>query len=98
MSLDVSIAQKVLFEGIVGLSAEAIETQSNVRYHRDPGPAIENVNAGRGSFCLFLNPTRIEQVKACTQQGAKMPQKSTDFYPKMISGLTMMPVGPADRI
>jgi uncharacterized protein (DUF1015 family) len=98
MSLDVSIAHKILLGGLAGLSAEAIETQSNVRYHRDPEPAVENVNAGRGNFCLFLNPTRIDQVKACAQHGVKMPQKSTDFYPKMISGLTMMPVGPEDRI
>jgi uncharacterized protein (DUF1015 family) len=98
MSLDVSVAQKIVLQGIVGLSAEAIETQSNVRYHRDPEPAIESVNAGRGNFCLFLNPTRIDQVRTCAQHGVKMPQKSTDFYPKMISGLTLMSVGPEDRI
>ena len=47
---------------------------------------------------LLLNPTRMDQVKAYAKQGIKMPSKSTDFYPKMIAGLTMMPVGTRDRI
>ena len=97
-SLDASIAHKIVLERVIGLPAEAAETQSHVRYHRDPSLAVENVNAGRGNLVLLLNPTRIDQVKSCARQGEKMPQKSTDFYPKMISGLTMMPAGPNDHI
>ena len=96
-SLDVSIAHKILLEQLLRLPAEAAETQSNVRYHRDPKLGIENVNAGRGNFCVLLNPTRIGQVKSCAGQGEKMPQKSTDFYPKMVSGLTLMPI-PAEEL
>jgi uncharacterized protein (DUF1015 family) len=47
---------------------------------------------------LLLNPTRIDQVKTYAGQGVKMPAKSTDFYPKMIAGLTMMPVEPDQEI
>jgi uncharacterized protein (DUF1015 family) len=92
-SLDVTIAHKVLLEQIIGLSEQALEQQAELRYHRDPGPAIESVNSGQSDLVLLLNATRIEQVRACAKQGEKMPQKSTDFYPKMIAGLTMMPVG-----
>ena len=49
--------------------------------------------------CVFiLNPTRIAEVKACSDKGEKMPQKSTDFYPKMISGLAMLDVGANVRL
>lgn len=96
--LDVTIAHRIFLEQIVGLPAAAAETQANLRYHRDPALAIENVDAGRGSFVLLLNPTRIEQVRACVEQGERMPQKSTDFYPKLVSGLTMMPVSAEERV
>jgi uncharacterized protein (DUF1015 family) len=91
--LDVSIAHRILLEHVIGLSKQDLEHQANLRYHRDPRPAINNVNAGQGDLVLLLNATRIEQVRACAQQGERMPPKSTDFYPKMIAGLTMMPVG-----
>jgi uncharacterized protein (DUF1015 family) len=97
-SLDVSVAHKILLERVAGLSEEGIEKQANLRYHRDPALAIDNVDTGKGDFVLLLNPTRIEQVKACARQGEKMPQKSTDFYPKMVTGMTMMPVGPGEHL
>jgi uncharacterized protein (DUF1015 family) len=97
-SLDVSIAHKILLERVAGLSAEELEAQANLRYHRDPSLAIESVDKGEGDFVLLLNPTRIEQVKACAGQGEKMPQKSTDFYPKMVTGLTIMSVGMGERL
>jgi uncharacterized protein (DUF1015 family) len=97
-SLDVTIAHRIILERLAGLPAEAVEAEAHVRYHRDPLLPVENVDHGRGDFCLFLNPTRIDQVKACAAQGEPMPQKSTDFYPKMVSGLTMMAVGAEDRL
>jgi len=96
--LDVTIAHRILIEQIVGLSAEAVEAGANLRYHRDPALAIENVDAGQGSFVLLLNPTQIDQVRACAERGERMPQKSTDFYPKLVSGLTMMPISARERL
>jgi uncharacterized protein (DUF1015 family) len=40
----------------------------------------------------------MNEVKSCSDKGAKMPQKSTDFYPKVISGLVMRPIGPEERL
>jgi uncharacterized protein (DUF1015 family) len=91
-SLDVSVLHRMLLEDIVGLSGVATEDETHLRYHRDPTLAIQNVDAGVGDFVFLLNPTRVAQVKACAAEGVKMPQKSTDFYPKMVTGLTMMPV------
>jgi uncharacterized protein (DUF1015 family) len=56
------------------------------------------VDGGEAAFLLVMNPTRMEQVRACTAAGEKMPQKSTDFYPKVISGLVMRPIGPKEQL
>jgi uncharacterized protein (DUF1015 family) len=95
-SLDVSIAHTLILERLVGLPEGSTEQQDHLRYHRDPQLAVHNVDAQAGNLVLLLNPTRIDQVKACAEQGIKMPQKSTDFYPKMVAGLTMMPLREAD--
>lgn len=97
-SLDVSLLHRVVLEQLVGLPAEAVDRQTHIRYHRDPRPAIQNVEQGTSNLVFLLNPTSIEQVQACAQAGEPMPQKSTDFYPKMVSGLTMMPLSANDRI
>jgi len=56
------------------------------------------VGEGGAQFLLVMNPTRMEQVRTCTAAGEKMPQKSTDFYPKVISGLVISPVGVEERL
>jgi len=92
-SLDVTILHEMVLQPIVGLSQQAQEAQTNLRYHRDPAAAVAQVDSGQGSYAFLLNPTRVAQVRACAERGERMPQKSTDFYPKMITGLTMMPLG-----
>jgi uncharacterized protein (DUF1015 family) len=97
-SLDVSILHRVLLEQVAGISPEVIDAKEKVRYHRDADLPIAAVDSGEADFVFFLNPTRMEQVKVCTELGEKMPQKSTDFYPKAISGLVMCPVGAEERL
>ncbi|MBN1581453.1 MAG: DUF1015 domain-containing protein [Anaerolineae bacterium] len=92
-SLDVSILHNIVLEQVMALPVEALEQQSIIRYHRDPSLAVGNIDKGEGNLVFFLNPTRMVQVQACAGQGEKMPPKSTDFYPKVITGLTMMPAG-----
>ncbi|MBN2469177.1 MAG: DUF1015 domain-containing protein [Anaerolineae bacterium] len=96
--LAVSVLHRVLLEQVAGVPAAGIDDKSMVRYHRDPQQPVENIDAGRGEFAFFLSPTTIEQIKTVAGNGEKMPQKSTDFYPKMISGLTMLPVGPDEHL
>ncbi len=97
-SLAVSIAHRILIEQVAGVPSEGIEDQSMIRYHRSAEEAVENVDRGAGRFVFFLPPTRMEEIKAVAGRGEQMPQKSTDFYPKMISGLVIMPVEPGERI
>lgn len=97
-ALTVSIAHRILLDQIAGVPASGIEDKTMIRYHRDPQEAVDSVHKGEGNFVFFLSPTRMEHIKAVAGHGEKMPQKSTDFYPKVISGLTLLPLGSQERL
>jgi uncharacterized protein (DUF1015 family) len=97
-SLTVSILHKILLEQIAGVPVQGIEDKSMIRYHRNPQLAVDNVAQGKGNFVFFVSATRMDQIKAVATQGERMPQKSTDFYPKVISGLSMLPLAPEERL
>ncbi len=96
--LDVSILHNLLFDHIMDIPEETIDKKENIEYLREPDMGYEEVEQNDTSFLFILNATRIEQVKACTRAGEKMPQKSTDFYPKVITGFAMLPVSPEERL
>ncbi|MDZ7844593.1 MAG: DUF1015 domain-containing protein [Anaerolineales bacterium] len=96
--LDVSILHNLVFDHIMDISEEKIDNKENIQYLREPDLGYEDVAEKATSFLFVLNATRIEQVKACTKAGEKMPQKSTDFYPKVITGLAMLPISPEERL
>jgi uncharacterized protein (DUF1015 family) len=96
--LDVSVLHELLIERVMGISKQAVERKENIEYLRDPQMGYDAVDAGEAEFLFVLNPTRMEQVRACTAAGEKMPQKSTDFYPKVISGMVMMPIGAEEQL
>ncbi|HXZ79990.1 MAG TPA: DUF1015 domain-containing protein [Terriglobales bacterium] len=91
-SLDVVHLHKVLLERVLGISEEAIRNQLHVSYHRDFRKAIARVGDG-ANLAMMMNPVRISQLREVTFEGGVLPQKSTDFYPKMLSGLTIYSVG-----
>lgn len=96
--LDVVVLHELFIERVLGIDKGAVERKENLDYLRDPTPGYAAVDGGQAQFLLVMNPTRMEQVRACTAAGEKMPQKSTDFYPKIISGLVMMPIGADERL
>jgi uncharacterized protein (DUF1015 family) len=91
-ALDVAVLHEVILEHVMGLSKESIAQKENLNYLRQAEEGLEAVDSGDANFLFLLNPTRIEHVRACTQAGEKMPQKSTDFYPKIVSGLVALPL------
>jgi uncharacterized protein (DUF1015 family) len=97
-ALDVSILHELILEHIMGLTKESIERKENIDYLRDPGPGYAAVSAGEANFLFLLNPTKPQQVAACAAKGEKMPQKSTDFYPKVLTGLTFAPIRWEDKL
>ena len=90
--LDVAVLHKLLLERLCGLGSGAGHDDDTITYLRDVNAGYAAVEGGDANFLFVLNPTRMEQVNACTQVGEKMPQKSTDFYPKMIGGLVSLPL------
>jgi hypothetical protein len=88
-SLDVVQLHRVLLERVLGLSAESIRNQENLAYVRDTGEAIQRVRGGGANVAFLMNPVRIGQVRDVAFAGEVLPQKSTDFYPKLLTGLTI---------
>jgi uncharacterized protein (DUF1015 family) len=86
--LDVIQLHRVLLERVLGISEEAIRNQENVRYERDAFEAISWVRQG-ANVAFLMNPAKIEQVRDIAFAGEVLPQKSTDFYPKLLSGLAI---------
>jgi uncharacterized protein (DUF1015 family) len=87
-ALDVVVLHKVLLEQALGISEAAIREQRYISYIRDGSEAIECVRNG-ADIAFLMNPVRIEQVRDTAFAGEVLPQKSTDFYPKLLSGLTI---------
>lgn len=87
--LDVVQLHKLLLEGALGMTDEDIRAQKHLAYIRDPREAVANVRCGGAQLAFLINPVRMEQVRDIAFGGGVMPQKSTDFYPKLLSGLTI---------
>jgi uncharacterized protein (DUF1015 family) len=89
-SLDVVQLHKVLLENVLHLSEESIRNQQNISYIRDAAEALSHVQGSpRANIVFLMNPCRVAQVRDIAFAGEVMPQKSTDFYPKLLSGLTV---------
>jgi uncharacterized protein (DUF1015 family) len=91
-ALDVVQLHKCLLEGVLGISEEAIRDQQNISYIRDAGEAMARVRDGKANVAFLMNPVRMRQVRDIAFAGEVLPQKSTDFYPKLLSGLTIYPL------
>jgi uncharacterized protein (DUF1015 family) len=87
--LDVIQLHKLLLERSLNMSEEDIRTQRFLSYIRDPREAVSSVRSGAAQLAFLMNPVRIEQMRDIAFGGGVMPQKSTDFYPKLLSGLTI---------
>ena len=87
--LDVVQLHKVILEETLGMSEEDIRAQMHLKYMRDAAEAIDEVRKGAAQAAFLMNPVRMEQVRDIAFAGEVLPQKSTDFYPKMLSGLTI---------
>jgi Uncharacterized conserved protein len=86
-SLDVAMLNTIVFEHIFALNAA--EKEEKIQYTRDAQEAVKWVKAKKFDIAFFPNATKPEQVKNIALSGSRMPQKSTYFYPKPISGLVI---------
>jgi uncharacterized protein (DUF1015 family) len=87
--LDVEVLHQRLLGRALGIGEEAVRDERHLRYIRGLDRAVEEARAGSAQIAFLLKPTSVEQVAATSFAGGVMPQKSTDFYPKLLSGLTI---------
>ena len=87
--LDVVLLDRLILEKGLGITAEAVSAEKNVGYEREIDQAVDAVDRREAQLAFLLNPVRIEQVADIALRGDVLPQKSTDFYPKLLSGVAM---------
>ena len=87
--LDVVLLHEGILEPALGITPQAVSAEAHLTYERDPAAALDAVDGGRAQIAFLLNPCDVEQVMKVATAGEVMPQKSTDFYPKLLSGITM---------
>jgi uncharacterized protein (DUF1015 family) len=87
--LDVVQLHALVLEELLGLTPEAIREQTNLRYLRDAAEAIAQVQEHDADAAFLMKPVTLDQLREVAFAGEVMPQKSTDFFPKLLSGLTV---------
>jgi len=87
--LDVVLLHQGILEPVLGITPHAVAAEANLTYEREALVALEAVDRGAAQLAFFLNPVDVDLVMKVATHGEVMPQKSTDFYPKLLSGITM---------
>jgi uncharacterized protein (DUF1015 family) len=93
--LDVVLLHRVLIEDGLGITPAAVTAERNITYEREIEVALDAVDEKRAQICFLLNSVDVDQVMQVALAGEVLPQKSTDFYPKLLSGLTLYSVDSA---
>jgi uncharacterized protein (DUF1015 family) len=87
--VDVTVLHGVILEKLLGLTQESIANQTNLSYVRDAAEAQQMVASGNAQVAFLMCAATLDQLRDVAFAGEVMPQKSTDFYPKLLSGLTI---------
>src|SRR5580704_14667015 len=87
--LDVVLLHDGILEPAFGITLQSVTAERNLTYEREASAALEAVDRGVAQIAFLLNPVDVDQVMRIATAGEVMPQKSTDFYPKLLSGICM---------
>lgn len=87
--LDVTILHKLILEKYFGIDEQSLANQDNIVYTRDAGEAIKRVDDGEFQCAFIINPTKVSEIKDISLANEKMPQKSTYFWPKLVTGIVI---------
>lgn len=87
--LDVPVLHQEILAGLLGIGEEAVRDEKNIKYVRGIDAAVSEVTRKGAQVAFLLEPTPIEDMARIAFSGGVMPQKSTDFYPKLLSGVTI---------
>lgn len=94
--LDVVIVRELLFNGI--LKTKDLKIDEDIFYIRWLEDALKKVDDGKATIAVIMNATKASEVLDASKKGERMPQKSTDFYPKMVSGLLMEDISEGQKL
>jgi uncharacterized protein (DUF1015 family) len=92
---DVVILHDVIFKEI--LKTGEME-MGDIIYERWTKAAVEKVDSGEAELAFLVNPISAEAVWRIAHEHERMPEKTTDFYPKLVSGLMMMDISDGERL
>jgi uncharacterized protein (DUF1015 family) len=87
--LDVVLLHDGILEPAFGITPQAVTAERNLSYEREASAALDAVDRAAAQIAFLLTPVDVEQVMRIATAGEVMPQKSTDFYPKLLSGIAM---------
>jgi uncharacterized protein (DUF1015 family) len=87
--LDVVLLHEGILEPAFGITLQTVTAEKNLSYEREASAALDAVDRVVAQIAFLLNPVDVDQVMRIAIAGEVMPQKSTDFYPKLLSGICM---------
>ncbi|GAC1448667.1 MAG: DUF1015 domain-containing protein [Ktedonobacterales bacterium] len=91
-ALDVAVLHELVLRRALGIGTAAVGAGEHITYTRDPAAAVAAVREGEAALAFLLNPTPPAAIRNVALAGDRMPQKSTYFYPKLITGLVINPL------
>jgi len=97
-TLDVSILHTILLEKILGISREEVSAGAKVRFYKEKESGLRDLDRGEIDLFFYLNPVTKKQFMEVSRIGFLLPQKTTYFFPKILTGLVLFPVGEEDRV
>jgi len=88
-SLDVALLDNLILDGLLSIGEQERRNQDNLAYSRDEEWVVTKIDGREDQIGFFLNPTKVQEIVDVATAKDKMPQKSTYFYPKLITGLVL---------
>jgi uncharacterized protein (DUF1015 family) len=83
---------------MLGISPEAVTAGQCVKYYKDPAKAVSDLTGGAIQAAFFLNPVTVAEFRSVSLSGHVLPQKTTFFYPKILTGLLIFRTGGDERV
>ncbi len=95
---DVAVLHSALLEDLLGITQEAQAAKTNLWYPQDAAQALRELRGGKGQVLFLMNATPVAEVRRVAEAGEVMPQKSTFFYPKVLTGLAIHTLEPSRTV
>jgi uncharacterized protein (DUF1015 family) len=95
---DVALLHHGVLEHVLGITLEAQAAKTNIWYPQDSAGALASLQGGKGQVLFLMNATPVAQVREVAEAGEVMPQKSTFFHPKVLTGLAIHTLDPARTV